>query len=90
MSVPNAKHASYDDAGPTYTCGRAPHTACICQLIKEDGELTNLEKFAAELGCQPENAALLWYANEFDVMEDALTIFAILDKGQAFTAKKES
>ena len=30
-------------------------------MIDRQGELTNMGAFVAELGCQPENAALLWY-----------------------------
>ena len=28
----------------------------------QDGEITKLGKFALNLGCEPENAVLLWYA----------------------------
>ena len=52
-------------------------------MIDRQGELTNMGAFAAELGCQPENAAFLWHARKFEVMEDALTIFAIMERGQA-------
>ena len=51
-------------------------------MVDKKGELTDMGEFAAELGCQPENAALLWYARKLEVMEDALTIFAILERGQ--------
>ena len=51
-------------------------------MYNQDGTITSLGKFAAEFGSEPENAVLLWYANEFQVMEDALTIFAILERVQ--------
>ena len=57
-------------------------------MIDRTGELTTMGAFAAELGCQPENAALLWYARKFEVMEDALTIFAIMERGQGLLAKE--
>ena len=57
-------------------------------MIDRQGELTNMGAFAAELGCQPENAALLWHARKLEVMEDALTIFAIMERGQALLAKE--
>ena len=46
-------------------------------MIDRQGELTTMGSFAADLGCQPENAAFLWHARKLEVMEDALTIFAI-------------
>ena len=57
-------------------------------MIDRKGELTNMGAFAAELGCQPENAALLCHARKFEVMEDALTIFAIMERGQGLLAKE--
>ena len=57
-------------------------------MIDRQGELTNMGAFAAELGCQPENAAFLWHARKLEVMEDALTIFAIMERGQALMAKE--
>ena len=57
-------------------------------MIDRQGELTNLGAFAAELGCQPENAAFLWHARKLEVMEDALTIFSIMERGQALLAKE--
>ena len=59
-------------------------------MFNNDGTITRLGKFAADLGSEPENAVLLWYANEFQVMEDALTIFAVLERGPAFTAREQS
>ena len=57
-------------------------------MIDRQGELTTMGSFAADLGCQPENAAFLWHARKLEVMEDALTIFAMLEKGQALVAKE--
>ena len=57
-------------------------------MYNQDGTITSLGKFAAELGSEPENAVLLWYANEFQVMEDALTIFAILERGANILIKR--
>ena len=57
-------------------------------MYNQDGDTTALGRFAAELGCEPENAVLLWYANKFQVMEYALTIFAILERGLSFTTKE--
>ena len=57
-------------------------------MIDRQGELTNMGAFAAELGCQPENAAFLWHARKLEVMEDALTIFAIMERGQPLLAKE--
>ena len=68
---------------------RAVEKLSLLGMYNQDGEITELGKFAAELGCEPENAVLLCYANEFQVMEDALTIFAVLERGPAFTAKEK-
>ena len=57
-------------------------------MIDRKGELTNMGAFAAEFGCQSENAALLWDTRKFEVMEDALTIFAIMERGQGLLAKE--
>ena len=57
-------------------------------MIDRQGELTSMGTFAADLGCQPENAAFLWHARKLEVMEDALTIFAMLERGQALVAKE--
>ena len=57
-------------------------------MVGKQGELTEMGAFAAELGCQPENAALLWHAKKLEVMEDVLTIFAVLERGQGLTAKE--
>ena len=68
---------------------RAMQKLTLLGMYNQDGTLTALGEFAAKLGCEPENAALLWYANEFQVMEDALTIFAILERGPAFASKEQ-
>ena len=68
---------------------RAMQKLTLLGMYNQDGTITSLGKFAAQLGCEPENAALLWYANEFQVMEDALTIFAILERGPAFASKEQ-
>ena len=52
-------------------------------------QLPHLESSQLNWDANPENAALLWYANEFQVMEDALTIFAILERGPAFASKEQ-
>ena len=67
---------------------RALQKLMLLGMCHQDGTITSLGKFAAELGCEPENAVLLWYANEFQVMEDALTIFAILERGPSFTTRE--
>ena len=67
---------------------RANEKLFILGMVDRQGELTNMGVFAAELGCQPETAALLWYARQFEVMEDALTIFAILERDQGLTSKE--
>ena len=68
---------------------RAMQKLTLLGMYNQDGTITSLGKFAAQLGSEPENAALLWYANEFQVMEDALTIFAILERGPAFASKEQ-
>ena len=69
---------------------RALQKLLLLGMYNQDGTIMSLGgKFAAELGCEPENAVLLRYANEFQVMEDALTIFAILERGPSFTTKEE-
>ena len=68
---------------------RAMQKLTLLGMYNQDGTITSLGKFAAELGSEPENAVLLWYANEFQVMEDALTIFAILERGPTFSSKEQ-
>ena len=67
---------------------RALEKLSLLGMYNQDGDITELGRFAADLGCEPENAVLLWYANEFQVMEDALSIFAILERGPSFTTKE--
>ena len=67
---------------------RALEKLSLLGMYNQDGQITDLGRFAVDLGCEPENAVLLWYANEFQVMEDALTFFAILERGPAFIAKE--
>ena len=69
---------------------RAHDKLSLLGMYNQDGDITKLGEFAADLGCEPENfeAVLLWYAKEFQVMENALTIFAILEPGPAFVAKE--
>ena len=67
---------------------RALQELLLLGMYTQDGTITSLGKFAAELECEPENAVLLWYANEFQAMEDALTIFAILERGPSFTTRE--
>ena len=41
-------------------------------MVGSDGELTPLGKFTADMEpSDPENAALLWYANQFNVLREA-------------------
>ena len=68
---------------------RALQKLTLLGMFNQNGAITPLGEFAAKLGCEPENAALLWYANEFQVMEDALTIFAIMERGTAFSSKEQ-
>ena len=68
---------------------RAMQKLTLLGMYNQDGTITSLGKFAAELGSEPENAALLWCANEFQVMEDALTIFALLERGPSFTTREQ-
>ena len=68
---------------------RAMQKLTLLGMFNNDGTITSLGKFAADLGSEPENAVLLWYANEFQAMEDALTIFAILEGGPSFTTREQ-
>ena len=47
---------------------RAMQKLTLLGMYNQDGTITSLGKFAAELGSEPENAVLLWYANEFQVV----------------------
>ena len=61
---------------------RAHEKLFILGMVDRKGELTELGTFAAELGL------LLLYARKFEVVEDALTIFAMLERGQTLTSKE--
>ena len=43
---------------------RAHEKRFILGMVNRKGELTELGTFTVELGCEPENAALLWCARE--------------------------
>ena len=87
--MPSVRNILMNSLAMSYSMrSRANEKLFILGMVDRQGELTNMGAFAAELGCQPENAALLWYARQFEVMEDALTIFAILERGQGLTSKE--
>ena len=58
-------------------------------MVGSDGELTPLGKFTADMEpSDPENAALLWYANKFNVLREAVAIYVILTRGNALANPK--
>ena len=58
-------------------------------MVGIDGELTPLGKFAADMEpTDPENAALLWYGNKFNVLREAIAIYAILTRGNSLANPK--
>ena len=53
-------------------------------MVGTDGELTQLGKFAADMEpTDPENAALLWYGCNFNVLREAVAIYLILTRGNS-------
>ena len=58
-------------------------------MVGSDGELTPLGKFTADMEpSDPENAALLWYANKFNVLREAVAIYVILTRGNSLANPK--
>ena len=58
-------------------------------MVGNDGELTKLGKFAADMEpTDPENAALLWYGNQYNVLREAMAIYVILTRGNSLANPK--
>ena len=58
-------------------------------MVGSDGELTPLGRFTADMEpSDPENAALLWYANKFNVLREAVAIYVILTRGNSLANPK--
>ena len=58
-------------------------------MVGNDGELTKLGRFAADMEpTDPENAALLWYGNQFNVLREAMAIYVILTRGNSLANPK--
>ena len=88
-SVRDLRDTLMDSLAMSYSMrSRSNEKLFLMGMVDRKGELTEMGAFAAELGCQPENAALLWHAKRLEVMEDALTIFAILERGQGLATKE--
>ena len=73
LSMPNVRdlrNTLMNSLSMSYSMrSRAHEKLFILGMVDRKGELTDLGTFAAELGCQPENAVLLWYARKFEVLE---------------------
>ena len=58
-------------------------------MIKWDGQLTDLGRFVSDLEPgEPELGALLWYGKQHNVLSEAFTIYTILSPGTGFVAPK--
>ena len=57
-------------------------------MVGTDG-LTKLGRFAADMEpTDPENAALLWYGHQLNVLREAVIIYTILTRGNALANPK--
>ena len=58
-------------------------------MVGTDGELTKLGRFAADMEpTDPENAALLWYGHQFNVLREAVVIYTILTRSSSLANPK--
>ena len=61
----------------------------VNNMAGADGELTKLGRFAADMEpTDPENAALLWYGHQFNVLREAVVIYVILTRGNSLVNPK--
>ena len=54
----------------------------VNNMVNTEGELTKLGRFAADMEPNdPENAALLWYGNQLNVLREATIIYVLVTRG---------
>ena len=57
-------------------------------LVDTCGHLTEKGTFVSNLDCETEHGCLLWIAKEYNVLPDAITIFAILARNPTFVSNE--
>ena len=58
-------------------------------MVTTEGELTKLGRFAADMEPNdPENAALLWYGHQFNVLREATIIYVLATRGGSLVNPK--
>ena len=57
-------------------------------LVDTCGHLTTKGTFVSSLDCETEYGCLLWMANEYKVLPDAITIFTILSRNATFVSNE--
>ena len=61
----------------------------VNNMLGTHGELTQLGRFAADMEpTDPENAALLWYGHQLNVLREAIIIYTILTRGASLANPK--
>ena len=61
----------------------------VNNMVNTDGELTKLGRFAADMEPNdPENAALLWYGHQFNVLREATIIYVLVTRGGSLVNPK--
>ena len=61
----------------------------VNNMVTTEGELTKLGRFAADMEPNdPENAALLWYGHQFNVLRKATIIYVLVTRGGSLVNPK--
>ena len=61
----------------------------VNNMVTTEGELTKLGRFAADMEPNdPENAALLWYGHQFNVLREATIIYVLVTRGGSLVNPK--
>ena len=61
----------------------------VNNMVNTEGELTKLGRFAADMEPNdPENAALLWYGHQFNVLREATIIYVLVTRGGSLVNPK--
>ena len=66
----------------------AQQTLFLHDLVDVYGHLTDKGNFVSNLDCETEHGCLLWIANEYHVLPEAIVIFTILSRNPTFVSNE--
>ena len=66
----------------------AQQTLFLHDLVDVYGHLTDKGNFVSNLDCETEHGCLLWIANEYHVLPEAIIIFTILSRNPTFVSNE--